>query len=185
MESNWIALQKQAHQEFSARLAHVTSWDAPTPDSDWTVRDLVRHVVRGQQTVPRLLAGRSGLEARLTRAPLGSDLQAEWDTYSALASAAWSEAPADAPVRLASETVTAEEYLREQVAEVTIHTWDLARAVSADESLDDDLVAAVWTVFEPQKDALEASGLFAPPVPLPDDAPLQARLLALTGRDAR
>lgn len=185
MEPNWIALQKQAHQEFSARLAQVTSWDAPTPDSDWTVRDLVRHVIRGQQTVPRLLAGRSVLEAGLTRAPLGSDLQAEWDAYSGLATAAWSEAPADARVRLASETVTAHEYLREQVAEVTIHTWDLARAVSADESLDDELIAAVWTVFEPQKDALEASGLFAPPVPLPEDASLQSRLLALTGRDAR
>jgi hypothetical protein len=43
----------------------------------------------------------------------------------------------------------------------------------------------VWTVFEPQKDTLEASGLFASPVPVADDAPLQSRLLAITGRDDR
>jgi hypothetical protein len=43
----------------------------------------------------------------------------------------------------------------------------------------------VWTVFEPQKDTLEASGLFASPVPIDEDAPLQDRLLAVTGRDGR
>ena len=32
---------------------------------------------------------------------------------------------------------------------------------------------------------LEASGLFASPVPVDDDAPMLVRLLALTGRDAR
>ena len=77
------------------------------------------------------------------------------------------------------------EYLREQVSDVAIHTWDLARAVGADEELDTELVEAVWTVFEPQKETLAASGLYAPPVPLPDDAPLQQRLLAVTGRDPR
>jgi uncharacterized protein (TIGR03086 family) len=77
------------------------------------------------------------------------------------------------------------DYLKEQVADVTIHSWDLARAVGASEELDGELVAAVWTVFEPQRDALELSGLFASPVPVADDAPLQSRLLALTGRDDR
>jgi len=43
----------------------------------------------------------------------------------------------------------------------------------------------VWTVFEPQRETLAASGLYAPPVPLPEDAPLQSRLLAITGRDDR
>jgi hypothetical protein len=57
--------------------------------------------------------------------------------------------------------------------------------VGTDEELDDALVEAVWGVFAPQKDALEASGLFASPVPVDDDAPLRIRLLALTGRDAR
>ena len=71
------------------------------------------------------------------------------------------------------------------MSDVAIHTWDLARAVGADEELDTELVEAVWTVFEPQKETLAASGLYAPPVPLPDDAPLQQRLLAVTGRDPR
>ncbi len=46
-------------------------------------------------------------------------------------------------------------------------------------------MTAVWEDLQPQREMLGASGLFAPPVPMPDDAPLQDRLLALTGRDPR
>lgn len=182
---DWYALQKQAHREFGRRIAAVGDWTAPTPDKEWTVDDLVRHVVREQQWIPPLLAGLTLDQARRRVAPLGDDLVAEWTTHSSLATAAWQAASADAPVQLSYDTVTVLDYLREQVSDVTIHSWDLARATAADEVLDDALIEAVWTVFEPQRDALEASGLFDSPVPMPEDAPLQSRLLALTGRDDR
>ena len=182
---DWVRLQHRAHQEFAARIAAVEDWDAPTPDTEWTVRDLVAHVVEEQQWVPHLLAGRSLEQARASIDRLRDDLAAEWALYSLAATAAWQSTPSDALVQLSYDTVKVDEYLREQVADVTIHTWDLARAIGADESLGDDLVEAVWSVFEPQKDTLEASGLFASPVPVGDDAPLQSRLLAITGRDDR
>lgn len=185
MSSDWLRLQTQAHREFTDRVDAITDWSAPTPDTEWSVRDLVRHVIIEQQWIPPLLKGLSQREARLELAPLGADLAAEWQKHSALATTAWHSTPPDAAVQLSSDTVTVEEYLREQVSDVTIHSWDLARATSAEETLDDELVAAVWTVFEPQKDTLQASGLFASPIPLPDDASLQSRLLALTGRDDR
>ncbi|CAN5149739.1 TIGR03086 family metal-binding protein [soil metagenome] len=183
--SEWLALQKQAHREFATRISAVTDWDAPTPDTDWTVRDLVEHVIEEQQWVPHLLQGSSVAEARRKILPLGDDLRAEWRLYSLAATAAWEEASVDALVQLSYDTVPVTDYLREQVSDVAIHSWDLARAVGAPEELDTTLVEAVWTVFEPQRDTLSASGLFASPLPLPDDAPLQLRLLALTGRDAR
>jgi uncharacterized protein (TIGR03086 family) len=182
---DWLALQKQAHREFALRLGAITDWDAPTPDAEWSIRDLVRHVVEEQQWVPQLLAGRTIAEARKHLDPLGDDLRAEWRLYSLAATAAWDAADPDTLVNLSFDTVPVTEYLREQTSDVTIHSWDLARAVGADETLDEELVGAVWTVFEPQKDTLVASGLYASPVPLPEDAPLQSRLLALTGRDDR
>ncbi|MHC5795718.1 TIGR03086 family metal-binding protein [Lacisediminihabitans sp. FW035] len=182
---DWLSLQKQAHREFGVRLAEVSDWDAQTPDTDWTVRDLVSHVVEEQQWVPHLLAGSTVADAQRRIQPLGDDLRAEWRLYSLAATSAWDAASTDARVHLSYDTVAVTDYLREQVSDVTIHSWDLARAVGADEALDDRLVEAVWTVFEPQRDTLAASGLFAAPVPLPEDAPLQLRLLALTGRDAR
>ena len=184
-EYDWMALQKKAFREFASRLAAVTDWDAPTPDDDWSVRDLVSHVIEEQQWVPHLLAGRTVEQAASSITPLGEDLVAEWDLYSFAAAVAWHDTAPETIVSLSYDRVPARDYLREQVSDVAIHSWDLARAVGAPEELDPELVAAVWTVFEPQKDTLEATGLYAAPVPLPDDAPLQSRLLAVTGRDDR
>ena len=183
MTHDWLELQNTAAAEFGARIDLITDWAAATPDTEWTVTDLVRHVVREQQWVPPLLRGLGVLDARRSLAPLGPDLAREWATHSALAAAAWAATPADTPVTLSYDTVTASDYLREQVSDVTVHSWDLARATAADESLDPALIEAVWTVFEAQRDTLEASGLFASPVPADENAPLQTRLLALTGRD--
>ncbi|RFA15964.1 TIGR03086 family protein [Subtercola boreus] len=185
MSIDWISLHETAHTEFGRRLAAVTDWSAPTPDTDWNTHQLVRHVIEEQQWVPLLLAGRTVREAKPLIKRLGDDLIAEWHRYSAAAASAWSKADSETPVHVSYGTIPAHEYLREQVSDVTIHTWDLARATHSADTLDVSLVEAVYTVFEPQKDTLEASGLFASPVPVPEDAPLQSRLLALTGRDDR
>ncbi|CAD5995820.1 TIGR03086 family metal-binding protein [Agreia sp. COWG] len=185
MTIDWLTLQNTAHREFAVRLHAVADWNAPTPDTEWNTRQLVTHVIEEQQWVPLLLEGRTLREARAYKRPLGADLSSEWAHYSKAATDAWAAAAPDARVQLSYDTVTVTEYLREQVSDVTIHSWDLARATGTSEALDEGLVEAVWTVFEPQKATLEASGLFSSIVPVPDDAPLQSRLLALTGRDDR
>ena len=183
--TTWLRLQRRAHREFGSRVALISDWNAPTPDTDWSVRDLVQHVIEEQQWVPWLLAGLSTQHAKSRLHPLDDDLGHEWHRYSLAATTAWRDAEPGTRVNLSYDTVEVVDYLKEQVADVTIHTWDLARAVRGPESIDDDLIAAVWTVFEPQRETLQASGLFASPVPVTDDAPLQSRLLALTGRDDR
>lgn len=183
--ADWLNIHTHAHTAFGARIALVTEWNAPTPDTDWDVAALVRHVIEEQQWVPLLLAGRTVGEARSRLEPLGTDLPAEWAKYSAAATRAWASADPHAPVDLSYDRVEAFAYLREQASDVIVHTWDLSRAIGADDVLDDDLVQAAWSVFAPQKETLEASGLFASPLPIPHDAPLQSRLLALTGRDDR
>ena len=183
--SDWLNVQVGAHEAFGERVALVVDWSAPTPDVDWDVRALVSHVIEEQQWVPLLLDGRTVGEARSRLQPLGDDLLLEWQRYSTAATQAWSSVDPAARVNLSYDTVPASAYLREQASDVIVHTWDLSRAIGANEQLGDSLVAAAWTVFEPQKDTLEASGLFSSPVPVPDDASLQSRLLALTGRDDR
>jgi uncharacterized protein (TIGR03086 family) len=181
----WLRLQERAHREFATRVSAVTDWNAPTPDTEWTVTDLVRHVIEEQQWVPWLLSGLTTRQAKRRLRSLDADLVYEWSLFSLAATTAWRDASPDKLVHLSYDTVPVIDYLKEQVSDVTIHTWDLARAVGAEEIIDEELIAAVWTVFEPQKDTLEASGLFASPVPVAQDAPLQSRLLALTGRDDR
>jgi uncharacterized protein (TIGR03086 family) len=182
---DWLVLQRRAHSEFGRRVAAVTDWEAPTPDTDWNVRDLVSHVVEEQQWVPELLAGRTQEQAEHDIEPLRDDLAGEWELYSFSATAAWHHTPLDRSVHLSYDTVDARQYLREQVSDVAIHAWDLARATGSDEHLDDELVAAVWSVFEPQKDHLAATGLYASPVMVGEEASLQDKLIAVTGRDPR
>lgn len=185
MAFDWFELQRTAHREFDARLAAVRDWSAPTPDADWDITRLVRHVIEEQQWVPPLLAGRRVAEVTPDIVPLGDDLVAEWKHYSAAATAAWASTDPDTTVHLSYGTVPLEPYLRQQTADVTVHAWDLARATGSDETLDPELVSAVWSDLDAQRDMLAESGLFADPVPVPDDAPLQDRLIALTGRDPR
>jgi uncharacterized protein (TIGR03086 family) len=173
MSHDWITLHRRAGADFARRFTEVDDWSEPR------IRGIVTHVLQEQRWVPHLLAGRTVAQAQADLEPLRDDLPSEWDLYSFAAAAAWKSADVTAPVRLAGDTVPALEYLREQVAELAIHTWDLSHALGVDDRLDDDLVAAVWSVFEPQREALTASGVAAR---VDDDAPLQVRMLALTGR---
>lgn len=179
----WLEFQRIAGDDFGRRVERVTVWDAATPDAEWDVRALVAHVTEEQQWVPPLLDGRSLAQARLVVEPLGDDLVAEWVRHHETASRAWRSHDERQHVQLSTDTVTALHYLTEQVSDVVIHTWDLARAIGDDDALDERLVEAVWSVFAPQRETLRASGLYAAPVPLAEDAPLQYQLLALTGRD--
>ena len=45
-----------------------------------------------------------------------------------------------------------------------------------------DLVQGLWDEIAPDAEAWRAMGVFGAAVPVPDDAPLQDRLLGLTGR---
>ncbi|OIH96870.1 MULTISPECIES: TIGR03086 family metal-binding protein [unclassified Curtobacterium] len=185
MATDWIAMQALAAAEFGRRVAAVTDWDAPTPDSEWSTRDLVAHVVDEQRWIPKLLTGCDHAQAAADLEPIGDDLAAEWARYAAAAGEAWQRTPADVPVHLSTDVVPAAQYLTEQTSDITIHTWDLARATGTEETLPPELVQAVWEYFEPQIEDLAATGLYAAPVDVTEDAPLQTRLLAVTGRDAR
>ena len=186
MDFDWLNLQIRAHEEFGRRLEAVTDWHAPTPDTDWDVADLAIHVIREQQWVPLLLDGKTIKEVGDTLDQLDfNDLLGEWRKWSRIATDAWECAPFETSVQLSYDTVEMIDYLKEQVADVTIHSWDMARATHSDEHLDDLLVEATWTIFEPQRETLAATGLYNEPVDLGDDAPLQYRLLAITGRDPR
>ena len=76
------------------------------------------------------------------------------------------------------------EYCWEMTTDALIHSWDLARGIGADEDLDPELVELVYERTLPIAEHLQETGLFAPPVPVPPEALLQTKLLALFGRRA-
>jgi uncharacterized protein (TIGR03086 family) len=119
------------------------------------VRYLVTHVVQGQLQAAALLAG-DGLPA----APEGELLPA-WESAAAAATAAWNTPGAlEREVVLPIGPMTAPLYLERRVVELTVHAWDLARAIGDDDDVPNDLAAVALGITQRRESELAASGRF-------------------------
>lgn len=183
-----MTLFTDATDAFGARLRAVTAaqWEAPTPDTDWDVRALVNHVAGEVLWLPPMLAGTTIAEVgdRFEGDVLGEDPVATWDAAVAEAVRAAEAVDPTAIVHLSYGDRTATEYLHEVGADVLIHTWDLARAVGADEQLPPDRVDEVATWFAGVEEMWRGAGVIAARPAVGADADAQTRLLAAFGRSA-
>ena len=182
-----LDLLSRADDGFAQRLALVRpgQWAAPTPCTEWDVRALVNHVVGANRRYVMLLHGATTDEVEATRAAdhLGGDPARSFAATSAELTAAFAEPGAMA--RTANHGAgerTGAQLLEMRVVDIAVHTWDLARAIGAGESLDPDVVAFALTLQD-TFDAARQRGAFAPPPSkTPADSSAQARLLYLAGR---
>ena len=175
-------------QEGFARALDATGpmhWGEPTPCADWDVRALVNHVTGEMLWVPPLMEGKTVADVgdRLDGDILGDDPAATWKGASADALAAFSAPGAmEATAHLSFGDFSGNDYCWQLIADLVVHSWDLASAVSADTTIPADLAQAVYDFFQPMLAAMGPSDYFAAPVDVPDDAPIATRLIALTGR---
>jgi uncharacterized protein (TIGR03086 family) len=162
-------------------------WSSPTPCRDWDVRALVAHLVDEVRWVPYLLDGGSVAAAgdRFSGDPLGDDAKAAWGETSRVArQALHADGALDHTVSLSYGETSARDYIWQMTVDATVHTWDLARGIGADDQLDPELVRRIFLETEKDTESLATSGLFDPPVAVAGHADLQTRMLALFGRRA-
>ena len=184
---NLLDAHGQAMAVFDQAMHKVglTDWDSPTPCTDWTVRELVNHIVSEQAWAPDVLAGRTAAEVgdKYDGDQLRDDPLQAWGESSDAARAAWLQPGAiDRIVHLSFGDASAEEYGWQMTTDLTVHGWDLATALGADAGIPDELASAVLKYVEPQVSAWSRTGMFAAPVPVADDAAPATRLIALLGR---
>ena len=179
----------QARSEFETRLALVAAnqWSLPTPCDEWTVRDLTAHLIGGATMSRLLLDGASkdeAFEALFALQIEGDPKVAFAEATDAQAAAFGEPGAADRVCHHPLRDVPGSEFIWMRVRDTLVHAWDLARAISVDETLDGELVAAVWPMVEPIAPMLGASGMFGTGISgdLDDTAPLQHRLLDALGR---
>jgi uncharacterized protein (TIGR03086 family) len=183
-----LALFQRAQASFTDRVDAVDpeQWDGEALPG-WTVADLVAHLVSEALWVPPLLAGEpfdlvDGRFPDATPDLLGDDPLAGWESAADAALAAFAEDSALLrTVRLSRGPTPAAEYLEELTVDLTVHSWDLARASGGDTELDPVLVTAGLVLAGRLPDG-GVPGLFAPPLDAPATASPQTRLLARFGR---
>jgi hypothetical protein len=166
-------------------------WDQRRPDwfqtgsqGDATLREIVNYHAYDSAWVPDVLAGKTMDEVGGRYEAIKTDPDVTYRTYSdrAIAAAAALNDP-DKIVHLSYGNFPAREYLKHVTSFRGFRAFDIARWIGADTRLPDDLVQGMWEQLVPEIEAWRAMGVYGPAVEVPEDAPLQDRLLGLAGRD--
>jgi len=164
--------------------------NAPTPCSETSIGDLLDHVdglsiaFTAAATRTALPGSSQGPSADGSR--LGRDWRSRISERLGILAAAWGEEAAwTGMTRAGGQDLPAEIAGVIALDEVIVHGWDIAVASGQDFTCEPDLVEAAYgfvgtTVAQHPHGS---PGLFGPPVPVREDAPLLERLLGLTGRD--
>ena len=161
----------------------------PTPCTEASLGDLLDHVdglslaftAAARRTA---LEGAQGPSADASR--LGPDWRSRIPSRLAELAAAWRDSEAwTGMTRAGGEDLPAEVAGIVALNEVIVHGWDIAVASGQPYSAEPELVeAALQFVRSAVAENPNGSpGLFGPPVPVSDDAPVLERLLGLAGRD--
>jgi uncharacterized protein (TIGR03086 family) len=163
-------------------------WHDPTPCSDWDVRTVVNHIVAENLWVPPLMEGKSieDVGDQFEGDVLGDDALGAYDRSASAADAAFAAPGAmEVPVGVSYGPIPGKDFAEHRFFDVLIHGWDVAKGTGQDTTLEPELVEACWKIVDAAREMIVgAEPYFGKPVDVPDDAPLQVRLLALLGREA-
>ncbi|MFN8200020.1 MAG: TIGR03086 family metal-binding protein [Nakamurella multipartita] len=177
-----VPYYRSAVRQFDNRIRAVGAgqWTSSTPDDDWDVQRLVRHVINVQN---RFAAGVTGRPSQATTAD-GPALVDDWAAASAASTqafAAITDWSVPAPIPTGRSTLEDLGWL--VTMDLTVHAWDLARAIGAHDELPNDLLASVLDRAKQAKDRWFRPEAFAPSIPVPGCTDDLTELLALSGRN--
>lgn len=159
-------------------------WNRRSPCDAWDARGVLEHVI-GFHDV--LLLRPLGLKPDRPR----DDPQQRWElTYGQLTKAFDPatdifERVVDIPPvgNNPATRLDARNLVPNLTRDVLVHTWDLARAVGADDRLAPQWCELFYNQLPRDPEALTMSGMFKSPVAVGEDADVKSRLLARLGRD--
>jgi uncharacterized protein (TIGR03086 family) len=176
--------------EFDRRVKRVDAnqWSDPTPCTDWSVRDLVNHLVYENKWAPPILAGktieevgRNAFEGDL----LGDDPQTVWIGAAQEAiDAVGREGTEERTVHVSFGDIPGRHYISQLLSDHVIHAWDLAQGIGDDDQIDPELVEFAFKYLEPYAQTYRGAGAFGDEVEVDPEADPQTKLLGLAGRQA-
>lgn len=181
---------RRAQDGFDAIAAKVPAdhWDARSACAKWTNRDVMGHVVWGQEFIRHVATG-TEYESR-TGAPgsLNPGVLVPGDPV-----AAWRAARASSAPTLTDESLARPmpgkifagaplaAFIRAVITDFLAHTWDIGSAVGLDVTLDESLLPDSWA-WARENITFRDPDFIGPERTPPPDADDQTRYLAYLGR---
>jgi uncharacterized protein (TIGR03086 family) len=152
-----------------------------------TLREIVNYHAYDDAWVPDMLAGRTMAEAggeKFKGDLLGEDPHGSFSAIVELACAAASEFDdLDRTMHCSFGDFPARHYFWQINQFRALRAHDIAKVIGADPTLPEELVQGIWEEVAPNAEEWRAIGVFPAAIDVPEDAPLQDRLLGLTGRE--
>jgi uncharacterized protein (TIGR03086 family) len=176
-----------ANDEFARRLRLVgaADWRRPTPCSEWDVRALVNHVVGANVRYQLLLHGAPTERVEATRGAdhLGDNALTSFvGSADAVVACFHEDGALDRIAHHGTGDRTGRELLSMRVLDAAVHGWDLACAIGADETLDDEVVAFLVAYTADIDVGVHGQAFASAHGDVPPDASPQAQLLHRLGR---
>jgi uncharacterized protein (TIGR03086 family) len=168
----------------------VADLSRATPCSEWTLGDLLAHMVAQHHGFAASSAGRGTDPAVWSAPPLGDDPASVYARAADRVLAAFAE---DAvltrefalPEISSAQTFPGAQAVSFHFIDYVVHAWDVARSLGAGYSLDPELAQPALLVAQRVPDGerrLVAGAAFRPGLPAPGDAEPLDQILALLGR---
>lgn len=161
--------------------------DNPTPCESWTVRDLLDHLLTDLEMFGQQAA--FGNPSVVPTPKLGGDWLRQFRIGSDVLIDHWRQAgDLSGTMELPGIGEVPKSFpINQQLAEFSVHTWDLANATGQSTQLDEDVAEAglscVSAMLRPDFRGAEADGkFFGPEQPVSANAPAVDRLAAFVGR---
>lgn len=183
-----LALLERALDQTAGIIAAVQRDQAslPTPCPAWDVRALVRHLV-GQDLRNFIVSARGGTaDWQAPAEDPGDDWAGAFRVRAGQLLETWQQTDLDRPVPMPGGGELPLRFRADQqIAELTMHGWDLVRATGQTTQLDPQLAhhALTWSRRALRPEFRGPDKAFGDEVPVDEDAPIYARLAGWFGRD--
>lgn len=153
----------------------------PTPCAAWTLGDLLAHMEDALDAFTEAAGGTLGRQLPPVPAICAAARAGRIRDRACALLGAWAASPPPGIV-VEGREVPSELILGAAALEITVHGWDLARGLGLRHPLPDPLATRLLDVARLVVDPADRVVRFAPPWPVPPDAPAGDRLLAWLGR---
>ena len=156
------------------KVANISDLDSQSDCEDWSVRDLLNHMLATQD----YFLGAARGEAASPPGPnppdlLSGDPKADLESRSAAVVETFGQ---DGVIEKTGPAIAI------AFADMLLHGWDVARSTDQDTAMPDGLAQAAYDAIHGRFTDEQRKGVFKPAIPVGDDASPQERLLAYTGR---